>query len=254
MIRKALLQVNPQTREFIDPNVFSAYYAYERLGVETERFTWPDLRDGKVPLAEDVLVVGGVLTVRTALDQLRVSQPPCLDYPACLRTHLRRQVRKGLLGEVRASLVEDVLNPPLFIKPVEGHKDFDGHVVRCYRDLIRTAGFSSDMPVWISDDVEFSSESRYFVRNGKILGVGHYRGDPLTIPDSLMVAGAMRTYEESGEAPAAYTLDFGALSTGETALVEVNDGFAFGTYGLNPLEHVKMLEARWEEMVVQIPF
>ena len=45
-------------------------------------------------------------------------------------------------------------------------------------------------------------------------------------------------------APAGYSLDVGVTESGETALVEVNDGFSLGTYGLDPIEYAKLLSAR----------
>lgn len=36
-----------------------------------------------------------------------------------------------------------------------------------------------------------------------------------------------------GHVARAYTLNFGVLEDGRTALVEVNDGLSFGCYGLN---------------------
>ena len=49
-------------------------------------------------------------------------------------------------------------------------------------------------------------------------------------------------------APAAYGLDFGVTADGRTLLVEANDGFALGCYGLDPVIYAEMLEARWCEL------
>ena len=49
--------------------------------------------------------------------------------------------------------------------------------------------------------------------------------------------------------PAAYTVDFGIPSTNETVLVELNDGFAIGNYGLADYLYARLLEARWDELV-----
>ena len=57
------------------------------------------------------------------------------------------------------------------------------------------------------------------------------------------------TYEGSAEVPVAYTLDVGVLDPGVTALVEVNDGFSAGCYGLRPDLYVKFLADRWCQMV-----
>lgn len=36
-----------------------------------------------------------------------------------------------------------------------------------------------------------------------------------------------------------------------TLLVEANDGFSFGSYGLDPKLYVRMLAARWRELMEQ---
>jgi ATP-grasp domain, R2K clade family 3 len=54
----------------------------------------------------------------------------------------------------------------------------------------------------------------------------------------------------TGRAPCAFfALDVGVLATGETVLVEVNDGFSLGRYGLPVALYTDMVIARWEEMV-----
>ena len=50
------------------------------------------------------------------------------------------------------------------------------------------------------------------------------------------------------EAPAAFSLDVGLTAAGVTVVVEVNDGYALGAYGLMPLAYAKLLSARWAQM------
>ena len=136
----------------------------------------------------------------------------------------------------------------MFIKPVTGHKEFTGHVLAVFRDLIRTASWAGeepDTPIWICDVVEFVSEWRYFVHHREVVGVGHYHGDPLRAPDPAVVRAAVAAYE----GPVAHVIDLGVLADGQTALVEVNDGFSFGCYGLHPHAHAAMLASRWHELV-----
>ena len=104
---------------------------------------------------------------------------------------------------------------------------------------------SHKVRVWVSDAVEFVAEWRYFVHHREIVGVGHYHGDPLRAPDPEVVRAAVAAYQ----GPAAHVIDLGVLADGQTALVEVNDGFSFGCYGLPPLAHAAMLASRWHEMV-----
>ncbi|MCY0994636.1 ATP-grasp domain-containing protein [Nannocystis sp. ILAH1] len=249
MLAKIYVQRDPASGEFINKNVYNAWYGFTKMGVWAESFVWSDLYEGRLALERDTAVIGGILTVRTALAQLGAPDPINIDYPSTLASFLRRRVRPATIREAHALCRDDRFDPPVFIKPVTGHKEFTGHVLAVYRDLLRTAGWAHeepDTPVWLSDCVEFVAEWRYFVHAGEILGVGHYYGDPLRFPDPEVVRAAVAAYTD---APAAYVIDFGVLADGSTALVEVNDGFSFGCYGLNPYAHARMLTARWLELV-----
>jgi hypothetical protein len=63
------------------------------------------------------------------------------------------------------------------------------------------------------------------------------------------VRDAVAAYQSSGVAPAGYGIDFGVLSTGETALVEVNEGYGLGSYGLDDAAYADLIIARWCELV-----
>lgn len=49
-------------------------------------------------------------------------------------------------------------------------------------------------------------------------------------------------------APNGYGIDFGLTSDGKTLLLEVNEGYSLGTYGLLPIKYAKLLSARWAEL------
>ena len=66
---------------------------------------------------------------------------------------------------------------------------------------------------------------------GLVVGIRHYGGDPANLPDDEVVSESVRTLNTSGQATAGYGLDLGVLSSGQTALVERNDGFSLGSYG-----------------------
>lgn len=46
--------------------------------------------------------------------------------------------------------------------------------------------------------------------------------------------------DEYAEAPAAYALDVGLTKDGKAVIVEVNDGYSLGCYGLDPLHYAKL--------------
>jgi len=50
-------------------------------------------------------------------------------------------------------------------------------------------------------------------------------------------------------APVAYSLDFGVTEDGRTLLVEANDFYFLGCYGLSPLSYALAIADRWKEIV-----
>ena len=77
----------------------------------------------------------------------------------------------------------------------------------------------------------------------------HYAGDPDEVVDLGTVQRALAAYRESGDAPSAYGIDFGVLKTGETALVEANDGYALGAYEIAAKPYTDLLVRRWHELL-----
>ncbi len=48
--------------------------------------------------------------------------------------------------------------------------------------------------------------------------------------------------------PSAYALDFGIDANNSMKLVELNDGYSFGTYGIGSTNYDKTLSARWAQL------
>lgn len=67
--------------------------------------------------------------------------------------------------------------------------------------------------------------------------------------DLITVDNAIDDYENSGLAPKAYGIDFGVLDTGETVLIEVNEGYSLGNYGLDDKDYTELIETRWNEII-----
>lgn len=226
-------------------NHYVAWYGFNEVGLDIEFYEWPALERGDVEVQPEVLVVGGILCVREALRRIGVPAPPPLDYPEVLEPFLGRRVWQETLAEVRRRY-QDV-GPPLFMKPFKHAKEFNGQLVSRFRDIIASARLPGETRVWVSEPVNFISECRYYVHNNRVVGIGHYRGDPLRVPDPSVAQQAVRVYADT--APVAYGLDMGVTDTGQTLLVEVNDAFALGCYGLAPIKYTRMLEDRWRQLV-----
>jgi hypothetical protein len=245
VINRVLIQ--KKNGELATVNGWTAWFGFDQKAYPISFFEWPQLRDGEVAVTPATLVVGGVGPVRHALQMLGAA-PAVIDLPASLRGYLGRDVRSATLAEVRdAFTCEDP--SPLFIKPRDVHKAFNGQVLTAFRDLIPTASLPGELALWASETVEFLSEWRYFIHRHEIIGVGHYRGDPFLHPDAATVRAAVADYR--AEAPVAYGIDIGVTPDGRTLLVEVNDAYALGPIGLRPVPYANMLEDRWLELMAQ---
>ena len=204
----------------------------------------------RVALQEADLVVGSVGFTRHAMRQLGITLPEHTPYPSALTPWLHRAVRRvPQLGLVQRSLHEGAR--PLFVKPAADWKRFTGFVAE-YADDYRFAGVSRRLPVWVSEPVNFVSEWRAYVANHALRAVkfADHGGNREARPDEGAIAQAVAALAAAGQAPAGYVVDFGVLDTGQTALVELNDGFSFGAYdGLDAEILFDVLNARWRELI-----
>ncbi|MNI91473.1 hypothetical protein D3C73_1491370 [compost metagenome] len=99
--------------------------------------------------------------------------------------------------------------------------------------------------------VKFVSEWRFYIAHDKIVGMqfADHGGDPTIKPDGSVVEDAVNRIRDYGNQAAGYVLDFGVLDTGETALVELNDGYAIGAYGnIHAATYWEVIAARWGQI------
>ena len=217
-------------------NFMNAYQGFDEMGIEVIPFH--DKETLKGSNREDV-VVGYVGTVRSRLADFGIITPE-MDYPPELQKYLERKIWQTKMNEVSN-------NPdcwPVFVKPLED-KQFTGVVVRSPKDLIGCGIQGVNQDVYCSEIVDFKAEWRCFVRYGHILSVRPYKGDWRKHYDYNVIENAVK---EFSSAPAGYAIDFGITGDERTLLIEVNDGYALGCYGLFYLDYAKLLSARWAEL------
>lgn len=231
-------------------NCYAAWEGFRERGLETRFFylggasTPEDLETRMRELlpAEEVIVHGTIPNVHAALRARGIVPPEPLDYPESLREFLGRRIWETTLGEAR-----DSANWPLFIKPLNQGKAFPGIVVRAFRNLFSTMTLEEDFPILASEVLPFSSEWRVFVLNGDVLDIRPYGSNPFrTTPSRTRIEAMIAAYVD---APAGFALDVGVgEKDGETYLVEVNDSYSLGTYGLDPMLYAMLIQARWQQL------
>jgi hypothetical protein len=224
---------------------YAAWRGFSQLGYPLDFFEWEDLTQRCLRLDPLTLVVGGTIAVHMALRQIGAEAPPPLNLPLPLLGFAGRRVWETTLGAVRLSF-RSGQGAPVFVKPLAETKSFPGCVVTGEGKLGGLQHLADDLGVQAAEPVAFVSEWRYFVHHGTVAGLAHYRGEWSVVPDSDTVRRAVAAYSRG---PAAYSLDFGVTADGRSLLVEANDAFALGAYGLDAVAYARMLEDRWLELV-----
>ena len=229
-----------------DDHVFSLNRLTARIGFLTlgeEVVMYDEASFEALSFQLDDIVVGGIGFAQRAMVQLGLSVPALDPIPKQLEAFAGREVWQSSMKELRAKVNAGEV---IFAKPRPNRpKAFVGRLYSEFRDLIATAHISDDEPIDCSEPVEFLAEFRCFVLRGDPIGLRHYNGDPLILPDPAIVKDAVKAYADG---PMGYALDFGVTSEGKTIIVEVNDGYAIGAYGLPPVSYANLIQARWDEI------
>jgi len=217
-------------------------------GIPIELYTIKRIHRRDLPLTRRSFIAGDMDAMHGAMNQLGIDIPPVNDYPACLQPFMHRKIWRSTLGAIE-QMAWDAGLPPVFMKPAERRKSFTGRVFSSSSDFHWTHGASRRQSVWCSDVVTWLSEFRVYVIHDRVVSVDHYDGDAQRTLDMDVVQEVLAVHRASGEAPSAYGIDFGVLSSGETALVEANDGYALGAYSIAAEPYTDLVLQRWSELV-----
>lgn len=100
----------------------------------------------------------------------------------------------------------------------------------------------------VSKVLDFMSEWRVFVFQNAIQDCRCYLGDNFSYPDKEIIKKMVDTYSWN-DSPAAYTLDVGVTTKGETVVIECHRFFSCGLYGFNNAGiYPEMLSQTWFQM------
>lgn len=139
---------------------------------------------------------------------------------------------------------------PNFVKPHLDVKMFTGFVAKSERDFnLYPELMDWDGPYFVRKpfDSDIVSEWRCFVHKGRIVNCSYYNGSkPWMFPNMTWVLAWISQYQSP---PIAYTIDAAVLENGKTELVELNDMWAIGPYGINEQDYFLALKDRWFEIL-----
>lgn len=229
-----------------DDHVFSlnrltARIGFLILGEDVKMFTEETFDE--ISLDEKDIVVGGIGFVKRALLRLDLDVPEIESVPKTVEEFAGRRIWHSTMGELRKRVDKGEI---IFAKPRPNRlKAFSGRLYSEFKDLISTAHIDDGEPIECSTPLELLSEHRCYVLRGDPIGLRHYAGDPLVLPDIEIVKKAVAGFSDG---PMGYAMDFGVTGDGRTVVVEVNDGYAIGAYGLHPVRYAHLIQARWDEI------
>ena len=219
----------------------AAYNGFKKLGVECVLFSTNE--ELETHTQEDI-VVAGILIMEHIFSQLKI-KIGVYNYPKELEEYLHRKICTIKLSELQK------VKLPVFIKPVE-EKIAQGMIINSFDDLGEYNNLPPDTELLCSDVLQIISEWRAFIKYGKIIDIKHYSKDSNIKCDFDTIQKAVDLCHDM---PASYSLDFCVTKDGKTCLVEMNDGFSIGCYGLDEEQYAMFLYARWAELAgVPDPF
>jgi len=151
-----------------------------------------------------------------------------------------RECKVMTLGEAKS--IGDV-----FIKPFD-IKLFTGFVLD---KMIHTSisNIPDDTMVMVYDvfPSPIKSEWRCYIHRDKVVDIHNYSGDFFTAPSKEYLESVINS--NKSKFPIAYTIDIGVLENGDNVVVEYNDMWAIGNYGINNYDYFKLLRERYFEIV-----
>ena len=210
-------------------------------------------------LREGYLPVGSVEFVREAIRIAGAQEPNPVSYPKSLQKYLHRKVECLPKYMVQAENT--------FIKPASKTKLFDGFLNSFDTELapaerrfrleqkLAFEKLTATTPIYVSEVVDFKSEWRYYILKDKIVGRARYDDgdDDAPSPSEKVVKDMVASYkiEDSEDRCLSYGLDVGVLSSGETALVEMNRAWALGLYKdmEDTAAYLEMLSVCWQQIM-----
>lgn len=224
----------------INEDIQKAIDGFEYLGYEAIPITMEKMLAGDLDNLAKIYPVVGSIDFMTMLFKRLGKLPEPIDFPEDILQFLNRTILRVNLRFIFSGKYTDV-----FIKPIQT-KLFDGIFISEESQLSYLKDYPLSTEIWMSEKIDITSEHRIYVHNGEMVYGCCYSGDFKISPDYFYVAKLIASY---GNAPKAYTIDVAVLKDGKNTVVEFNDFWAIGGYGIAPWDYAEMLKDRYFEII-----
>ena len=180
-------------------------------------------------------------------------EPSIPDYPDVLKPFLGRKIWKDTINSISRS--EEKWSAGYFVKPVR-NKVFTGKIISSISDLVGCGNYSEDYDVLVSEPLDICAEWRCFILYDEIVDVRPYgllldrnRKSYKFHYDSNVLDSMLEAFVKWDERPISCSMDICVTKDGQTLLVEINDAYALGCYGLADVFYAKLISARWSQLL-----
>ena len=216
-------------------DVACAMYGAMDLGLEYRLIRYEDIAANLI--TPNNLFVGSVEFMKAVFNRIGLND-------VRLPENSNREYKVERLGVVKQMAKDGV---KMFIKPFD-IKLFTGFVI----DKMQYTSISNipdDTLVMVYKPFEYPIESewRCYIHNNKVEYISNYSGDFYVSIDSPYLDNVIN--QNKGKFPVAYTIDIGVLSNGENVVIEYNDMWAIGNYGVPNDVYVRMLRDRYFQVI-----
>ncbi len=225
-------------------NMTKAIYGFSELGAEI--IPYNSLDDIYDEVTCDDIVVDYIYQCEEIFKKFGHENVHVDDYPKCLRKHLGRNIWYDTIESI--STDQSKWTAGWFVKPVRS-KAFTGKVISSINDLIGCGNYSENYDVMCSEALDFRREWRCFIYYDEIYDIRPYKGDYHYVYDPIVLDEIMKDFRTWGDRPNACAIDIGVTADNKTLLIECNDAYALGSYGLVDFKYAKLISARWAQIL-----
>ena len=231
-------------------NIANAMYGFRELGAEIIPYHKIDEIYDRVN-REDI-VLDYIDQCNSIFSKFGIEQS-IPDYPKVMDKFLGRKIWKDTINSISRS--EEKWSAGYFVKPVRS-KAFTGKIISSISDLVVCGNYSEDYDVLVSEPLDICAEWRCFIIYDEIVDVRPYgllldrsRKSYRYHYDFKALDSMMEAFISWEERPMACSLDICVTKDGQTLLVEINDAYSLGCYGLASVFYAKLISARWSQIL-----
>jgi hypothetical protein len=234
-----------------DGYVFDGCYAaYEGAAHRAWKIIhFEDIRE--VPARRDILLVACVEDTQIFFDRLGIKRPIAINIPEFIMPYIKRDIKYMTLDAFFEMPI-----CPTFVKPAIEIKIGASGVIEkdSSKRFVLSDIKDGGTLMMTSSVVDMQSEYRVYCRKGHgIVGMKHYQGDEMLYPDNQYIREVCHKLISDKSMPQSFSADFAVIGpvNGEkyTELIECQDAWSIGAYGLDGNVYLSFLLDRWQQLM-----